>query len=198
MIILINGNEPQEVVDKIDKVMEIKKIRILKIAGHWHHPPHVFKEIPDIKVGFERTNPEIDETDKKIIHVLSENPLASFVEMSEKTKLAPQTIKKRLDSLEKNKIILDYTFLPDIWLLGKHIVSVFLSCKGKENTDKLISHLIKIPQVSDIWECDHEWNLNFALWVDEQYEANKIISDIIKNFRILDIQVSIMAAMVGK
>ena len=86
----------------------------------------------------------------------------------------------------------------DFWLCGKEAISINLISRGKGNTDALINHLLKIPSVSNIWESHHEWNLNFILWVDEQFEANKIINDLMTKFAILNIDVSTIVGFSGK
>jgi len=78
------------------------------------------------------------------------------------------------------------------------LISINLSVKGKKETEKLVKHLLTIPEVGNIWEFDDEWNINLVLWVKEQLEVNKIINHITNNFKILEYDVSILAAMVGK
>jgi len=45
---------------------------------------------------------------------------------------------------------------------------------------------------------ENRWNINFVLWVDHQTEVNKILNDLHNNFKILDTEISILVAMVGK
>ena len=194
--LILNGDSPQETVDKVNKIIEIKDFRLFKFKENWFHPPHMFKEVNDIRISKNEII-KIDEIDKKIINVLIQNPLATFAEISTKTRLAPLTIKKHLNFMEKNQIILP-SYMVDFWLCGKEAISINLISRGKGNTDALINHLLKIPSVSNIWESHHEWNLNFILWVDEQFEANKIINDLMTKFAILNIDVSTIVGFSGK
>lgn len=198
LVLAFHTKDPQNILDKIQEFVEIKKLRMRKAVDNWFHPPHLFKEIPDKKTGFKRIIPRVERIDKNILNVLEENPIASFTEISAKTKLAVQTIKKHLTYLEKSGIIISYHFFPEVWLCGREIISANLSIKGKKETERLVKHLLTIPEVGNIWEYDHEWNLGFVLWINEQFEVNKIINNITKNFKILDYDVSILAGMIGK
>ena len=103
LILAINSDEPQNAIDKIEEIIEIKKLRITKVRDNWFHPMHLFKEMKDKNVDFRRMDFKADETDKKIINCLYDNPDATFAEISGKTKLAPVTIKKRLEKMEKSE-----------------------------------------------------------------------------------------------
>ena len=198
LIIAIYSNEPEEIIDKIEEVLEIKKFRLRKFRDNWFHPPHLFNEVKDKDVEFKRINLKTDETDEKLISYLYANPIATFAEISENTKLAPQTIKKHLEKLEKNQAILGFSILVNPWLCGKEVVGVSFIIKGKKETEKALKHLLQIPQTSNVWECDNEWNINVVFWVEERMEVNKILNNIYSNFKILDTEVSVLAAMVGK
>ncbi|MBI2043712.1 Lrp/AsnC family transcriptional regulator [Candidatus Pacearchaeota archaeon] len=198
LIMAVKTSEPGEVIDKISEILEIKKFRIRRVKDNWFHPMHLFKEIPDKHIEFTNTKAKIDETDKKILNYLYGNPNTTFAEMSEKTKLSPITIKKRLLELEKNKTISAFSGFVDPWLCGKEVVGISLIVKGKKETEKLIKHLLQVPQTSNIWEFYNEWNVNFVLWVDNQADVNKILNSVHSNFKILDTEISVLAAMIGK
>ncbi|MFH1802060.1 MAG: hypothetical protein ABH864_01255 [archaeon] len=56
-----------------------------------------------------------------------------------------------------------------------------------------------MPQTGNVWELDHEWNLNVVFWVDNQIEVGKILEDLSKNYTgILDMDVMVMVKMVGR
>jgi len=70
--------------------------------------------------------------------------------------------------------------------------------KGKKETEKILEHLLQIPQTSNVWEWDNEWNINVVFWVEEQIEINKILNNLHNNFKILDTEISVLVAMAGK
>jgi len=103
-----------------------------------------------------------------------------------------------MDYMERSGVILAYEYFPEIWLCGREVISINLIVSGKKETDKVIKHLLKIPEVGNVWEYDDEWNLNFVLWVKDQLEVNKIVNKIMNNFDILDMDISTLAAFTGK
>lgn len=198
LVLAIDTTDPQEVIEKIEGIIRIKKLRITRARGHWFHPPHLFKEIKDKNVDFNHMDFKADEVDKKIIDYLHNNPTANFAEISGRTKLSPVTIKKRLEKLEKSGAILGFGVFLDPWLCGKEVIGISLIVKGKKEVEKIIKHLLKIPQTANVWEFDHEWNVGFVLWVDNQADVNKILNGIYNNFKILDTEISVLVGMVGK
>ena len=198
LVMGIRTSDPGEIIDKIEKVIEIKKFKITRVRSNWFHPPHLFKEIKDKQVLFSKPNPKLDATDKNVLSYLHGNPNATFAEISENTKLSPVTIKKRLMGLEKNRTILGFRAFVDPWLCGKEVVGISFMVKGKEESEKILKHLLQIPQTSNVWEFDDEWNISVIFWVENQIEVNKILNDLYRNFKILDADISILVAMVGK
>ncbi|HRZ85382.1 MAG TPA: AsnC family transcriptional regulator [Candidatus Paceibacterota bacterium] len=69
---------------------------------------------------------EIDDKDKKIIHLLSENCRTSLLELSEKINMSPNGIKNKIKSLEKKKIIIGYKTKLNYEKLGYLHFRVFL------------------------------------------------------------------------
>ncbi len=198
LVMAIKTNDPGETLDKIEEIIEIKKFRTKRIRDNWFHPPHLFKEVSDKHIAFTKTEASLDSIDKKLLTYLYGNPVATFAEISENTKLSPVTIKKRLLELEKNKIILAFSGFVDPWLCGKEVVGISFIVNGKKESDKLVKHLLEVPQTANVWECDDEWNINVVFWVDNQLEINKILHNIHNNFKILDTEISVLTTMVGK
>src|SRR3989344_1321230 len=132
LLIGFNTDKPQEIFEKIEEIIDIKKIRIRKIIDNWFHTPHVFNDVPDKRVNFKRVIVKIDEKDRKILKALDENPLASFTEITTKTKFAIQTVKNHLDYLKNSGIIISNYFLPDVWLCDMEWISMNFIVKGKD------------------------------------------------------------------
>lgn len=191
-------NDINKVIQEINSQTKIKKLRITRVIDNWFHPPHLFQEIPDQKTTFKKTNPEISLLDKKILNELHENPRATILEISEKTKSAPITIKKEINEMKKSGAIINFSNYVNPWMCGRDIVSVHFSILGRNNLNRIISKLLSLPQTGNIWELDHEWNLNAVFWVKDQLEVGKILEDLNKNFEgILDTDFMILTKMTG-
>jgi len=191
--------EPQDIIEEIEKIIPIKKLRIQKVIGNWFHPPHLFNEIKDVSIKLNRNTSELTKLDEKILLYLHEKPKASLVDIAENIKSSPITIKKRIIQLKKNNSIISFSNYINFWKVNKDLISVSFIVKGNNNTDNLIKKILKIPQAGNIWEFDHEWNINTVFWVENQYEINKILESINKDCNgILDVEIMAMAGMVGK
>jgi DNA-binding Lrp family transcriptional regulator len=198
LLIVSLHEDVQELVEKIESILDIKKMRILRTINNWFHPPHLFKYIKDKLIPFTNNAPEIDELDSRIINTLHNSPRASILEISQTIGSAPITIKKRIQAMQKSGAITYFSHYVNPWACGKDIVSVHLSIKGRKNINKIVSKLLSYPQTGNVWEFDHEWNLNVIFWVSDQTEVNKILEELGRHNEILDSEVMVLASMVGK
>lgn len=64
---------------------------------------------------------ELDQTDKSILNVLAENSRLSLRQIAEKVKVSVATVMHRLDKLEKEEIIRNYTSKIDYEKIGYDI-----------------------------------------------------------------------------
>ncbi len=193
------SNDIHKTTEKIENIFNIKKLRIARISDNWFHPPHVFKEIPDIKVNYKKVEIKEEKIDYPILNVLSANPRATLLEISEKTHISPKTIKKKIDEMKKSGIIIKTSNFINFWTCERELISVSFIIKGRKNLDKAIEKLLSFPQTGNVWEFDHEWNLNVVFWVSDQLEIRKILTELNKEVKeILDTEIMILSKMVGK
>lgn len=193
------NTDPQVVIEKISEIIPINKIRVAKIKDGWFHPPRIFNEFKDVKTNFERTKPEVDELDIKILRVLENNARVSILELSKEVKSSVETIKKRLSNLKKNGAITGITTFINAPAFGLNLISLLFITKGRNNTDRLIKELLSFPQIGNVWEFEHEWNVNGIFWVKDQREINDILSQIYKNCEgILETEVMAVSRSTGK
>jgi DNA-binding Lrp family transcriptional regulator len=195
----LNHGDVQETIQQIELVIPIKKIRISRVLHHWFHPPHLFKDVPNKGISQHNTIPTIKNTDKKILRDLIDNPRVPVSNIAQKHRIAPLTVKRRIKEMVKNGAIIAFTNFVNPWLCRKDIVSIHLIVKGRDNIIKLTSKLLTIPSVGNIWELDHEWNINIILWVENQLEVSQFMNSISKEFDgIIDSDIMVLAGMVGK
>ncbi len=199
-IILVSiGKDPQTILEQIEKIIPIKKLRTQRVIDNWYHPPHVFNEIPDKKTSFSRKKPILTELDEKILFHLTKDPKDSLLSLSKTTKSSPITVKKRIKELTNNGAIISFSNYINFWLIGRDLVSVSFIVKGRKNTDSVIKQLLGFSQTGNIWEFEHEWNINVVFWVKNQIEVNTILQSLNKSCEgILDTEIMILAGMVGK
>jgi DNA-binding Lrp family transcriptional regulator len=76
--------------------------------------------------------PRIDEVDRLIVALLRENARRSFKDIGERVNLSAPAVKRRVDRLEREGVILGYTAVVDNHAFGWHAEAfVDLFCEGR-------------------------------------------------------------------
>jgi DNA-binding Lrp family transcriptional regulator len=79
-----------------------------------------------------RKQPRIDEVDRRIVALLRENARRSFKDIGEHVNLSAPAVKRRVDRLEREGVILGYTAVVDNHAFGWHAEAfVDLFCEGR-------------------------------------------------------------------
>jgi DNA-binding Lrp family transcriptional regulator len=76
--------------------------------------------------------PRIDEVDRRIVALLRQNARRSFKDIGERVNLSAPAVKRRVDRLEREGVILGYTAVVDNHAFGWHAEAfVDLFCEGR-------------------------------------------------------------------
>jgi DNA-binding Lrp family transcriptional regulator len=79
-----------------------------------------------------REQPRIDDVDRRIVALLRENARRSFKDIGERVNLSAPAVKRRVDRLERDGVILGYTAVVDNHSFGWHAEAfVDLFCEGR-------------------------------------------------------------------
>jgi DNA-binding Lrp family transcriptional regulator len=95
-----------------------------------------------------RKNPKLDDLDRQILAILSDDARASLVEIGERVSLSAPAVKRRIDRLEEQGTIRGYTALVDRGALGwttEAFLEVF--CEGDLSLPALHRALADHPEV---------------------------------------------------
>jgi DNA-binding Lrp family transcriptional regulator len=85
-----------------------------------------------------RTQPRIDETDRQIVALLRENARRSFKDIGDRVNLTAPAVKRRVDRLEREGVILGYAAVVDNHAFGWHAEAfVDLFCEGRMPGDAI-------------------------------------------------------------
>jgi DNA-binding Lrp family transcriptional regulator len=85
-----------------------------------------------------RGQPKIDETDRQIVALLRENARRSFKDIGDRVNLTAPAVKRRVDRLERDGVILGYTAVVDNHAFGWHAEAfVDLFCEGRMPGDAI-------------------------------------------------------------
>lgn len=121
----------RKVMEKYERYVKDKTIMI-ETDFYYFKPRQIFdkKNNSEIKMEDEIGSYSLDEVDKKILLELSKNARISLVELSGIVGLTANGVKKRIDRLEKEKIILGYRVMINYSLLGFLHYRVFLDLEN--------------------------------------------------------------------
>lgn len=107
----------------------------------------------------------LDKIDMKIIALMSKNAKMSAVEMAEKAGISPNTVRKRIESLEERKVIKGYKAIVQPSMLGLQNYELLVKtiCISREQEEELEAYARSNPYLTIFIECLGEWDLNFAM-----------------------------------
>lgn len=83
---------------------------------------------------------KLDETDQKILDVLSNNARLPLTQIAGKLRIDPKTVKYRLKKLEKDEIILGYVSAPNFEKLGLQFIQINITFKDPAITASVIEY----------------------------------------------------------
>jgi DNA-binding Lrp family transcriptional regulator len=124
---------------------------------------------------------EIDETDRKIAKILSENSRTTFEKIAELLDLSPKTVISRYKKLRKNLLTLS-TITIDLNKLGYNALAHFyIKVSNQSKISEINSHLLEIPNLIVIIRLVGSYDLYSAIAIEDfgkLFEVNEKISRI--------------------
>lgn len=131
-------------------------------------------------------NSKVDAVDLKILKKLNEDAKISYVDLSQDLNLSANAIKKRIQNLEKNKIILGYS----ISINHKHFglewqgLQIKLRRPSKELEDKLKSYLKVSKKVIFYYHYNKSgiYDFDIGIMVKDSSDLREFINQIRKDF----------------
>lgn len=127
---------------------------------------------------------EIDEMDRKIINLLSENARLSLVEISSKLNSSPRVVNYRIKQLQKNKIITGFRIAIDYQKLGINFYKtlIYLDSPKRSRIEQLINYFISNPHVIHHVKVLGNWDLEPEFETSSEEQFNSILADIKDKF----------------
>jgi Lrp/AsnC family transcriptional regulator, leucine-responsive regulatory protein len=96
--------------------------------------------------------PELDATDLEIVELLREDARRTLAEVGERVSLSAPAVKRRVDRLERDGVIVGYTALVDHALLGRPLQAFTeLRFAGNLPVDQIAGIAQDIPEVQTIF-----------------------------------------------
>ena len=121
--------------------------------------------------------------DKKILYMMEYNPRTTFKELAKTCRLSKDTIKYRINRLEKEKIITQYTCYIDYKKLGNQSYKLYFKLNGtSEQKEALKEYLRKQKNIFAMFDSSGTWNFAIALFAKTHEEFNKIENSLLEKF----------------
>ncbi len=129
-------------------------------------------------------NLKLLDKDREILFELSLNSRASLTELARRTGMSKQALSYRLGLLEKNKVILGYHAITNIYLLGRTHYRVFIKYENMsaEKEQELVQHLIENPKISWMAYLDGDLDLVYLVWAKSIQEFETVYDEVNDKF----------------
>lgn len=102
----------------------------------------------------------LDEIDQEILKLLSKNSRISYVAIGKKVNLSRVAVKQRIDALEKNGIIEQYSIIINPQKIGR-TVSAFFDIEAEPNKLYEVAHILAEKEcITDIYQMTGSSNLH--------------------------------------
>jgi len=167
----------------------------LSVATQIHHLKHKFLlqkiDTTDLVMGGSVTEPSIDDTDYKILGVLTKSARKSLLELGSSLRLNPKVVGYRIKRMAEEGIILGYNVKLNHLMLGysHYKVNLHLNNMSKEDLMAIIQHILQMPESIYITRAIGPYELEFELMVRNNEEFHTLIRElrfrfarIIKNY----------------
>jgi len=138
----------------------------------------------------------LDDSDKKILKVLSVNARINIIDLAKKTKLSRDIVNYRIKKLTKQGIIFQYRCYLDLPNIGiRHYKVIFRTKNFDEKAEKQIKNYVSShKKATQFLKLIGSWDLEIEFEVENEEELYKVInemrlkfSNIIRDFDILRI-----------
>ncbi len=121
----------------------------------------------------------LDLRDRKLAFLLSRNCRTSFHNLGKALGLSPDSVRYRLEKLERQGVIRGYIVVPNTFAQGKVIDSVFVSFRSlsKESEHKALELLNQKDEVVFAYKTQGAWDLVFQVEHKNVFDLHKIMEE---------------------
>ncbi len=131
-----------------------------------------------------REEKKIDKKDIEIIKMLSGNARTSTYKIGERTKMSPDAVMYRIKKLQKEKVIRQFSIMPNFSLTGYHWETMCISVKTFHLNQELKfrEYISGKPEIIRAVKTLGNWDLMLHIVTKNMEDLHKVVKDIQKNF----------------
>lgn len=118
---------------------------------------------------------KIDDIDKKILSLLSDNARISYVDIAKEVNLSRVAVKSRIENLEKDGIIEKYTTDMNLRISGRNMAVYFEVKVEPAKLYAIGTELANMDNVTDVYQMSGAGNLHMHALLNEEDELNDFL-----------------------
>lgn len=123
-----------------------------------------------------------DNTDMKLMQILSTNARANFVQLSSQIKLTANAINRRIKNLVHNGFIKAFFIEPNKTSLGYEQYNIQFTVENQSKENKFINYIVNHPNIHFYYKPIGHWDLEVGIFVENPSQLRKIILDMRNRF----------------
>jgi Lrp/AsnC family leucine-responsive transcriptional regulator len=120
---------------------------------------------------------EVDETDFKILELLSKDARLSTRALSREIGMSPSAISERISKLERQKILRGYHADLDLAVVGYGLLAIVGVQVAHAALDQLMNNLTSVPEVESVYVVTGEWDLMVHVRVRDHHHLAEVLFD---------------------
>jgi Lrp/AsnC family transcriptional regulator for asnA, asnC and gidA len=133
---------------------------------------------------------ELDDIDKRIIQLLQENSRITLVDIAKEIgELTENAIRYRIDKLEDEGFIANYTIRLNPKKFGKNIMAIFDLNVLPENINEVLDYLKSIDPLTEIYLTTGNYSIIAIGYFENNNAVTKFITEDLKNVKMIDYDV---------
>ncbi len=127
---------------------------------------------------------ELDQTDLRLLEVLSKNCRLPATEIAKNVGVSAQTIQQRLQRLRREKIIKGYRLILNHSLVGfiNYYVLINLNYRSQAQLEKFTAYCRALPHVNYFIKAVGEWDFELNVEVESVQQYRSMIMDLTRQF----------------
>ncbi len=121
---------------------------------------------------------KLDLIDRKLLVELDKNSRQPIASLAKSVRLSKQAVKKRLEKLERNKVILSYYAVIDVFKLQRQSARLWIKLQGSYNEDDIVEFVLKMKDVGWVLKLDGAYDLAIILWSRDLLDFDNAVKEL--------------------
>lgn len=120
----------------------------------------------------------LDLIDRKLLAELDKNSRQPMSLLARKVRLSKQAVKQRLEKLERDKVILSYYAVIDVFKLQRLSARLWIKLQGSYDEDEIIKFALGMPDVGWVLKLDGVYDLAIILWSRDMKDFDNAVKEL--------------------